>query len=130
MIYLTGIFEGFDKCTKATLQSNYFWGTPPDDCFCLGTSSRYYYNVKRRKFKAILIWKSSRKMNRSKNLLILYYLWKKLSKFSIAQKRFSMLFLFNFVPQQILIIFYVSLCEINCIKIQTINLVVNLTILA
>ena len=38
-------------------------------------------------FKTILIWKSSRKMNRNKNLPILYYLWKKLSKFSNEQKK-------------------------------------------
>ena len=32
-----------------------------------------------------------------------------------------MVFLFNFVPQQILNFIFVSLCEINCIKIQTIG---------
>ena len=98
---LTDISQGFDKCTKATLQNNYFWGTPPNDYFCLETWSRYYYNIKRRKFKTILIWRSSRKMSRNKNYLYIlyiymshiYYLWKKLSKF-------SMFFLFNFVPQQ------------------------------
>ena len=35
MKFLTGISQGFDKCTKATLQNNYFWGTPLDGCFCL-----------------------------------------------------------------------------------------------
>ena len=95
---LTGISQGFDKCTKAALQKNYFWGTTPDDCFCLGIWSRYDYDKKRQK-STILIWRSSRKMNRNKNLLILYYLWKKFSKFSNEQKK---VFLFNFVPQQIL----------------------------
>ena len=78
---LTGISEGYDKCTKATVQNNYFCRTPPDDCFCFETWSRYHYNKKRQKFKIILIQRSSRKMNRNKNLLILYYLWK-ISTFS------------------------------------------------
>ena len=44
---------------------------------------------------------------------------------------FSMLFLFNFVPQQILkFSFRVLLCEINCIKLQTRSLVLNQCILA
>ena len=72
---LSGIFQGFDKCTKATK------ATPLDDCFCFETWSRYHYNKKRQKFKTILIQRSSRKMNRNKNLLILYYLWK-ISTFS------------------------------------------------
>ena len=29
MNYLTCISQGFDKCSKATLQNNYFWGTSP-----------------------------------------------------------------------------------------------------
>ena len=59
--------------------------------------SRYHYNKKRQKHKTILIWRSSRKMNRSKNLLI------KLAQFSNAQKekRFPCFFFFNFVPQLI-----------------------------
>ena len=35
MKYLTGISHGFDKCTKATLQNNYFCRIPPDDCSAL-----------------------------------------------------------------------------------------------
>ena len=46
MKYLTGISQGFDKCTKATLQNNYFWGPSPDDCFCLEIWSQYHYNKK------------------------------------------------------------------------------------
>ena len=34
---LTDIFQGFDKCTEATLQNNYFWWMPPNDCFYLET---------------------------------------------------------------------------------------------
>ena len=71
----TGISQGFDKSTKATSQNSYFWGTPPDDYFCLEIWSQYH-NKKRQKFKTILILRSSRKMNRNK----------KLSKFSNAQK--------------------------------------------
>ena len=92
---LTDIFQGFDKCTKAILQNNYFWGTPCDDCCCLETWSRYYYHIKRRKFKTILIWRSSRKMNRNKNLLILNYFWKKLSKFSNVKNKVSHTFPFQ-----------------------------------
>ena len=40
----TGISQGFDKCTKAILQKNYFWRTPPDDCFCFETWSQHHYN--------------------------------------------------------------------------------------
>ena len=94
MKYLTGISQGFNKCTKAILQNNYFCRMPPDDCFCL--IARYHYNKKRQKFKTVFICRSSRK------LLILHYLWKKFFKFSNAQKKFSMLLLFDFVPQQIL----------------------------
>ena len=125
---LTGISQGLEKCTKATLQKNYFCRKAPDDCFCLETWFRYHYNKKRLNSKIILIWRSSGKMNSVltiiiKNVLILYYLWKKVSKFCDAQKKFSVLFLFSFVPQQVLnFFFYVSLCEINCIKIQTISL--------
>ena len=50
--------------------------------------------------------------------------------FQYTKKKFPMLFLFNFVPQQILNFLFVSLCEINWIKIQTISLVLNLYILA
>ena len=76
-------------------------------------------------FKTILIWRSSRNMNRNKNLLILYHLCNKLSKFSNAQKRFSMLHAISF---QLLHFIFVSFCEINCIKIQTKCLVLNLSI--
>ena len=62
-------------------------------------------------------------MNRNKNLLILYSLWKKLSKFSNAKKKFSMLFFQLLSTGNFKFSFNVSLFEINCIKIQTINLV-------
>ena len=65
-----------------------------------------------------------------KKMLILYNLWRKLSKFSTAQKRFTMLFLSYFVPKQILSFLFVSLCEINFSKIQTVSLVLNLFIVA
>ena len=96
---LIGIPQGFDKCIKATLQNNYFWRTPPEDYSAFEIWSRYhYYNIKRRKFKAILIWRSSRKMNRNKNFLILYYFYgKSFPSFPMHRKKFSMLFLFNFV---------------------------------
>ena len=99
--YLTDISQGIDKCTKATLQNKYFYRTPADDCFCLETWAPYHYNKKRRKFKTILIWRSSRKFNRNKNLLIPYYLWKKLLKFPNAQKKVFQVFLFK-VPIKIL----------------------------
>ena len=127
----TGLSQVFDKCTKATFENNYFWGTPPDDCLCLETWSRYYDNIKCRKFKTILIWKSSRKMNKNKNLLISYYLWKKLSEFSNAQKKVFHAFSFQLCSTaNSKFSFYVSLCAINCIEIQTISLVLNLSILA
>ena len=63
--------------------------------------------------KTILIWRKSTKMNRNKNLLMLCYFWKKLSKFSNTLEK-----VFRFV----------SLCEINCIKIEAISLVLNLSI--
>ena len=55
---------------------------------------------------------------------------KRIPSFPMHRKKFSMLFLFNFLSQQIQIFFYVSFCEINCIKIQTLSLVLNLSILA
>ena len=61
-------------------------------------------------------------MNRNKNLLILNYLWKMLSKFSNVQKNFSFQ-LYSTAKSKFS--FYVSLCEINCIKIDTIILVLN-----
>ena len=63
-------------------------------------------------------------MNRNKNLLILYYLWKKFSKFSNAQKKVFNAFSFQLCSTaNSKFSFNVSLCEINCIKIQTISLV-------
>ena len=56
---LTGISQGFGKCTKATMQNNYSCRMPPDDCFYLETWSRYHYNKKRQKFKTTLIWRST-----------------------------------------------------------------------
>ena len=109
---LTSISQGFDKWTKATLQNNCFWGTPRDDCFCFEI------------LKTILIWRSSRKININKNLVILYYLWKKLSKFFNAQKKvFYALFFQLCSAANSKFSFYVSLCEINCIKIQAMSLV-------
>ena len=125
MKYLTGISHGFDKCTKATLQNNYFCRIPPDDCFCLEKRARYHYNKKRRKFKTVFICRSSRK------LLILYYLWKKFFKFSNAQKKVFHAFTFRLCSTaNSKFSFYISLYEINCIRIRTMNLVLNLSILA
>ena len=115
---LTGISQGFDKCTKAALQKNYFWGRTPDDCFCLEIWSRYHYDKKRQK-STILIWRSSRKMNRNKNLLILYYLWK---TFSNAQKKILHAFSFQLCSTaNSKFSFNVSLYEINCIKVETVQ---------
>ena len=59
-----------------------------------------------------------------KNLQILYYLWKKLSKFCNAQKKVSHAFSFQLCSTaNSKFSFYDSLCEINCIKIQTMSLV-------
>ena len=63
-------------------------------------------------------------MNRNKNLLILYYLWKNLSKFSIEQKK-----VFHTLSFQLCSTasskssFNVSLWKIHYFKIQTISLV-------
>ena len=63
-------------------------------------------------------------MNRNKNLLILYHLWKKFSKFSNAQKKIFNAFSFQLCSTaNSKFSFNVSLCGINCIKIQTISLV-------
>ena len=71
------------------------------------------------------------KMNKNKNLLILYYLLKKLSKFSDAQKKVFHAFSFQLCSRaNSKFSFYISLCEINCIKIQTMSLVLNMSILA
>ena len=105
---------------------------PPDDCFRLQTWSRDHHKKQNKRcwnVETILIWRSSRKMNRNKNLLILlHYLWKKLSKLqkkvfhafssqvcSTANSKFSS---------------YISICDINCIKIQTMSLVLSSSILA
>ena len=98
---------------------------PPDACelALLEIWSRYHYNKKRRRFKTILIWRSSRKMNRNKNLLI-YYLWKMLSKFCNAQKKsFPWFFFSTCSTASSKFSFYVSLCEINCVTIQTISFI-------
>ena len=99
---LASISQGFDKCTKVTLQNNYFWGKPPDDCFFLEIWSQYHYNWKGWKFRTILIWRRSRKMNRNKNLLILFIYGKRFQVYQWTEKKFPMLFLFNFILQQIL----------------------------
>ena len=83
------------------------FGTAPDDCFSLGIWSQYHYNKKRRKFKTMLVWRSSRKMNKNKNLLMLHanitlLMAKTFQVFQWTEKMFSILFLFNFIPQLIL----------------------------
>ena len=97
---------------------------PPDDCFYLEIWSQWHYNKKSRKFKTILISRSSRKMTRYKNLLILYYLQKKLPKLSNAQKKVSHALSFQLCstanPE---FSFYILLCEINSIKTETVSLV-------
>ena len=67
-------------------------------------------------------------MNRNKNLLILYYLWKKLSKFSNAQKKVFLIFFQLCSIANSKFSFYISLCAINCIKIKTMSLVLNVSI--
>ena len=123
---LTGISQCFDNCTKVTLQNSSFWGTPLGDCFCLEIWSRYHYN-KKRGFKTILIWRSCKKMKRNENLLIFYFLWKKLIKFSNEQKKvFHAFFFSTFFSSSTgnsKFSFNVSLSEINCVKIQTVSLV-------
>ena len=129
MTSLTGISQGFDNCTKATLQSNYFWETPPDDCFCLENDHDIIIIKRAESYFGlfpILIWRSSTKINRNKNLLILYNSWKKLSKFSIAQKKVlhaSVSFQLCSTANSKFSLYVVSFCEINCIKIQTVSLV-------
>ena len=97
---------------------------PPDDCFYLEIWSQWHYNKKSQKFKTILISRSSRKMTRDKNLLILYYLQKKLPKLSNAQKKVSHALSFQLCstanPE---FSFYILLCEINSIKTETVSLV-------
>ena len=115
---LTGISQGFDKCTKATMQNNCFCGTPPDDCFCLEIWSRYHYN---KKFKTILILGSIRKMSRKKLTDIMLFMEKVFQVFQCIKKSFHG-FSFQFCSTaNSKFYFYVSLCEINCIKIQTIG---------
>ena len=99
---LTGIFKGFDKCTKASLQNNYFWGTPPDDCFCLERSSRYNYNKSAESLK--LFWYEEVAGRWIETKICWYYIiyWKSFPSFPVHSKKFYMLFLFNFIPQQIL----------------------------
>ena len=65
-------------------------------------------------------------MNRNKNLLILYYLKKKLSNFSNAHKKVFHALSFQLCSTA----FFFSLCEINDMKIQKMSLVLNLSILA
>ena len=101
---------------KSYIAVQLFLKNPHEDCFCLETWSRYHYNKKRQKFKTILIWRSSRKMQRNKYLLILY-LWKK-QQTPKAEKRF---FFSTFFTEYSKFYLYVSLCEFNCIKIQTMS---------
>ena len=78
-----------------------------------------------------MIWRSRRKMKRNKDLLILHYLRKKLSKFSNAQKKVFQAFSFQLCSTaNSKCSYYVSLSEINCIKILTMSIVWNLSILA
>ena len=59
-----------------------------------------------------------RKMNKNKNLLILYYLWKKLFKFFNTQKKVLHTFPFPLCSTaNSKFSFYVSPSEVNCIKI-------------
>ena len=96
---------------------------------------------KRRKFKTILFWyeEVAGRWMEKKNVLMLNYLWKKLSRklFQCTEKSFPCFFysyffcFFNFVPQQSLnFSFYVSFCEINCIKIQAMSQSSSKSILA
>ena len=63
-------------------------------------------------------------MNKNKNLLILYYLWKKLSKFSDAQKKVFHAFSFQLCSTaNSKFSLRKTLWEINCFKIQTKSLV-------
>ena len=83
-----------------------------------------YYYKKPPKFKTILIWRSSRKMNRNKKLLIINYLWEKPSNFSNSHKKAFHAFSFQLRSKTNSKFFvHVSLCEINCIKFQTRSLV-------
>ena len=125
---LTGISQRFDKCTKVTLQSNCFWGTSPDDYFCLDIWLWYHYDKKPRKFKSILIWRSSRMTNGNKNLLILHYLLGKFSKFSNAQKKVFHSFCFQLCSTaNAKFSLYFWLCEINSIKIWAMSLISKFT---
>ena len=109
-----------NKYTEATLKNNYFQRAPCNDCFCLETWSQYhYYNKKIQKFRTILIWRTSRKMNRIRNLLLLYYLWKKHQTAKRPKKVFVFSTLFH---SKFYILFFSLTIEINCIKIQTISL--------
>ena len=38
---LTDISQGFDRSKKTILKNNYFYRTPPDDCFYLETRPQY-----------------------------------------------------------------------------------------
>ena len=98
---LTGIFQGFGKCTKATLQNDYFWGTLPDDCFCIET---YLDIIMIKSAENLKLFSYEEVAGRwiEINLLILYYLWKKLPKFSMLflfnlfRSKFELFFLFHF----------------------------------
>ena len=92
MKYLTGISQGFGKDKKAEQLCR----TPPNDCFFLKTWSQYHFKKNRRKLKIVLIWRSSRKMNRNKKLLILYYSWQRLSEFSNSYKKSKVFHAFSF----------------------------------
>ena len=56
-------------------------------------------------------------------MLVLYYLWKKFSKFSHLEKKVFYAFSFQLCSTANPKFSFVSLCEINCIKIQTMSLV-------
>ena len=77
---------------------------------------------KHRKLKTFLIWRSSKKTNRNK--------LKKLSKCFSVQVKFPMLFFQLYSTANHTFSFYVLLREINCITIQAISLVLNVSILA
>ena len=71
-------FNALTSAQKLHWRTIIFEELLPDDYFCVEIWSQYYYKKEGRKCKTILIWRSCRKMNKNKSLLVLYYLWKKL----------------------------------------------------
>ena len=118
---LQAFLKALKSAQKARLQNSYIWGTSPDDRFCLETWSRYYYNKKRGKFKALFIRRSSRKKNRN-NLLIA----KKFASIILFMEKDFQVFQ---CTKKVFHAFSFQLCSAansKCIKIQTMSLVLNL----